>query len=211
MPIEADKIFSWLESVEGRMTCRGYIPCRKISGGTANFTGLQPVTDYRAMGVSGVTVGVGVDLGQQREKQLRRWGVGELTLSAVRPYIGLRCGAALRALRNRPLLLTEAQARELTEAEHKGYLYNVVVPWWDKKAPARPFEALPWQAQAVVFSLAYQCGCRGAERRGPVTLAAIARGDYAKAARALQDVDGWGGEYVGRRCAEGRLLEEVGE
>ena len=63
--IEYDRIFSWLENVEGAMTCRGYIPCFKASGGTANYYGTQSVTDYRAMGVSGVTIGVGVVLGPQ--------------------------------------------------------------------------------------------------------------------------------------------------
>jgi hypothetical protein len=101
------------------------------------------------------------------------------------------------------------QARELTDAEHRGYMDDVVVPWWDRRAPSRPYAALPWQAQAVVFSLLYQCGVRGAERRAPVTLAALRRGDWEKASAALLDRDGWGGEYLGRRAAEGRLLQEL--
>lgn len=209
MSIQHEKVFRWLESVEGALTCRGYIPCRRLSGGTANYTGHQPVTDYEAMGASGVTVGVGVDFGQQTPPQLRRWGVSESTLDAIHPYIGLRQGAALRALRNAPLTLTPDQARELTDAEHRGYMDDVVVPWWDRRSPSRPFASLPWQAQAVVFSLAYQCGTKGAERRGPVTLAALRRGDWRKASAALRDRNGWGGEYVQRRYTEGMLLKEI--
>ena len=37
MSVEYEKIFNWLENVEGKMTCRGYIPCHKNSGGTANY------------------------------------------------------------------------------------------------------------------------------------------------------------------------------
>lgn len=209
MSIQYKKVFKWLETVEGPLTCRGYIPCRRLSGGTENYTGRAPVTDYEAMGVSGVTVGVGVDLGQQAAPQLRRWGVSDGTMDAIHMYIGLQCGAALRELRNRSLTLTVEQARELTDAEHRGYMDDVVVPWWDRRAPSRDFASLPWQAQAVIFSLVYQCGVRGAERRAPVTLAALRRGDWRKASAALLDRDGWGGEYLGRRAAEGRLLQEL--
>lgn len=209
MSIQYEKVFRWLETVEGALTCRGYIPCRRLSGGTANYTGYQPVTDYEAMGVSGVTVGVGVDLGQQTVSQLRRWGVSDGALDAILIYIGQRRGAALRVLRNRPLTLTAEQARELTDAEHRGYMDDVVVPWWDRGRHTLTYADLPWQAQAVVFSLLYQCGVRGAERRAPVTLAALRRGDWAKASAALLDRDGWGGEYLGRRAAEGRLLQEL--
>lgn len=209
MSIQYEKVFRWLETVEGPLTCTGYIPCRRLSGGTENYTGHQPVTDYEAMGASGVTIGVGVDLGQQTVSQLRRWGVSDGTIDALLIYIGLQRGAALRALRNRPLTLTPEQARELTDAEHRGYMDDVVVPWWDRRAPSRPFASLPWQAQAVVFSLTYQCGVKGAERRGPVTLAAMRRGYWEKASAALMDRDGWGGEYVSRRYQEGRLLQEL--
>lgn len=209
MSIQYEKVFRWLETVEGTLTCTGYIPCRRLSGGTANYTGRAPVTDYEAMGASGVTVGVGVDLGQQTLSQLRRWGVPAPLLEKVSIYIGKRQGAALRVLRNRPLTLTREQARELTDAEHRGYMDDVVVPWWDRGPHTMAFADLPWQVQAVLFSLVYQCGVKGAERRAPVTLAALRRGDWKKASAALLDRDGWGGEYVQRRYTEGMLLKEI--
>lgn len=209
MSIQYEKVFRWLETVEGPLTCRGYIPCRRLSGGTENYTGREPVTDYEAMGSSGVTVGVGVDLGQQSVSQLRRWGVSDVTIDAILIYIGLQRGAALRVLRNHPLTLTPEQARELTDAEHRGYMDDVVVPWWDRGRHTMPYASLPWQAQAVVFSLVYQCGMKGAERRAPVTLAALRSGDWGRASRALMDKTGWGGEYVQRRYTEGMLLKEI--
>ena len=209
MAIEYEKIFKWLENVEGKMTRRGYIPSYRNSGGTANYNGTQPVTEYRAMGVSGVTIGVGVDLGQQTVSQLRRWGVSAPTLDKVRPYIGKRQGEALRALRNASLMLTQEEAEELTQAEHRGYMGDVVVPWWNHKEHVMQYEDLPWQAQCVLFSIVYQCGVKGAERRGPVTISAMRKGDWATASAALMDRDGWGGEYVSRRYREGRLLQEL--
>ena len=35
--IDEARIFQWLENVEGKMTCSGYIPCYRNSGGTANY------------------------------------------------------------------------------------------------------------------------------------------------------------------------------
>jgi len=209
MSIQYGKVFRWLETVEGALTCTGYIPCRRLSGGTANYTGHQPVTDYEAMGASGVTVGVGVDLGQQTVSQLRRWGVSAPLCEKLTIYIGKKSGAALRVLRNAPLTLTQEEARALTGAEHHGYMDDVVVPWWDGGRHTLAFSDLPWQVQTVAFSLVYQCGVKGAERRGPVTLAALRSGDWARASRALMDKTGWGGEYVNRRYQEGRLLSEV--
>lgn len=207
--IEYDRIFSWLENVEGAMTCRGYIPCFKASGGTANYYGTQSVTDYRAMGVSGVTIGVGVDLGQQKERNLRKWGVPEAVLDKIRPYIGLQSGAALRALRNNPLTLSLDETQALTRAEHYGYLSSVVIPWWNKGEREKDFDNLPWQAQAVIFSLLYQCGVKGAERCGPNTIRYLRAGNYARAAACLMDKTGWNGEYVNRRYMEGKLLREA--
>ena len=207
--IEYDRIFSWLENVEGAMICRGYIPCFKVSGGTANYYGTQSVTDYRAMGVSGVTIGVGVDLGQQKERNLRKWGVPEAVLDKIRPYIGLQSGAALRALRNNPLTLPSDETQALTRAEHYGYLSSVVIPWWNKGEREKDFDNLPWQAQVVIFSLLYQCGVKGAERRGPNTIKYLRAGIYARAAACLMDKTGWNGEYVNRRYIEGKLLREA--
>ena len=157
----------------------------------------------------GIYQGVGVDLGQQTLSQLKRWGVSDATLARIQPYIGKKQGEALRALRNAPLTLTPDETAELTAAEHRGYMDDVVVPWWDRRAPSRPFASLPWQAQCVLFSLTYQCGTKGAERRGPVTISAMRRGDWRKASAALRDRNGWKGEYVGRRYQEGTLLMEV--
>ena len=153
MSIQYEKVFRWLETVEGALTCRGYIPCRRLSGGTENYTGREPVTDYEAMGASGVTVGVGVDLGQQSASQLRRWGVSDGTIDAISIYIGQRRGAALRVLRNRPLTLTVEQARELTDAEHRGYMDDVVVPWWDRGRHTLAYASLPWQAALILIAI----------------------------------------------------------
>lgn len=210
--IQCDKIFDFLSTVEGELATVGYIPCNLASGGTGNFTGAagQDPANYMPMGVSGVTIGVGVDLGQQSEGELSGWGLPDDVLSMVRPYIGMKKKAAVAALAAAPLTLSAGDAQELTDCEHRGYMADIVVPWWDgREERCLDYEALPWQAQAVVFSMAYQLGISGMQRRGPNTVAALLAGNWARASACLLDSGGWGGEYVSRRAAEGRLLREI--
>ena len=211
MAIEYEKIFGWIPLVEGKLQTRGYIPCFiKGSNRTCNYRGTgYDVSKLDPMGVSGVTVGIGVDLGQQTEHQLRKWGVSAGLMDKIRFYIGKKDKAACEVLEALPLTLTEDEARELTYAEQKGYMDEVVQPTWDFQYGRRgKFEDLPWQAQCVVFSLVYQLGWGGLRRRGKYTLAALENHDWARAIANLQSgAKGWNGEYYERRYMEGTLLK----
>jgi len=211
MAIEYDKIFGWIPLVEGKLQTRGYIPCFiKGSSRTCNYRGTgYDVSKLDPMGVSGVTIGIGVDLGQQTEHQLRKWGVSEALLDKLRPYIGLPDKAACVALSKAPLTLTEEEAHDLTYAEQRGYLDEVVQPTWDYQYGAKgKFSDLPWQAQCVIFSLVYQLGWGGLRKRGKYTLAALENHDWARAVANLQSgPKGWNGEYHERRFMEGTLLK----
>lgn len=211
MAIEYDKIFGWIPLVEGKLQTRGYIPCFiKGSSRTCNYRGTgYDVSKLDPMGVSGVTIGIGVDLGQQTEHQLRKWGVSEALLRKLQPYIGLPDKAACVALQKQPLTLTEEEAHELTYAEQRGYMDEVVQPTWDYQYASKgKFETLPWQAQCVIFSLVYQLGWGGLRRRGKYTLAALVNHDWPRAIANLQSgAKGWDGEYHERRYQEGTLLK----
>ena len=213
--IHEDKIFSWLTKVEGRLTNKGYIPCyvkanrnRKI-----NYYGAETGNPslYDPMGVSGVTIGVGVDLGQQSENDLKRWGVSAELLDKVRFYIGKADMNGAKALYERPLRLTEDEARALTNAEHHGYMVDVVQPQWNYRYGKKGrYEDLPWQAQCVIYSCVYQHGWAGFRRRGEHTLDALEDHDWARAVRNLRSgVRGWGEDYWRRRAQEGDLLAEL--
>lgn len=212
--IYREKIFGWLPQVEGASTRIGYIPCTLRSGGTGNFTGApgQDPDDYTPMGVSGVTIGVGVDLGQQSVTELRELALSPSLLDKLEVYVGLTGRAAVIALYGQPLSITADQARALTQAVQNRYLETVVIPWFDRYCgESGAFAALPWQAQTVVYSLVYQCGPRGALRRGPKTILALSDHDWTHAAAYLCDAGGWNGEYLGRRKKEGQLLRTIGE
>lgn len=212
MPIDEQYIFSWLQTpgIEGSLECRGYVPCRNRNKNKKgrNYRGDGDYSDLVPVGASGVTIGVGVDLGQTSADFLRKAGVPEAVIFQLTPYFGLSKQLALEALQRRPLTLTREDAQELTDCLHRRYLHTLVIPWWNKKGGLK-FEELPTQAQTALFSLAYQCGCAGADRRGPNTIKAALKGDWCRAAACLMDRNGWNGEYVNRRYMEGLLMKEL--
>lgn len=213
--IEEEKIFNWLTKVEGDMVCRGYIPCWIVGTGrkkSKNYRGDNGVpSSVEAIGASGVTIGVGVDLGWQSESQLRHWGVSDALLEKLRPYLGKKKNAAIVALHLAPLSLTLEETKELTRAEHHGYMVDEVERIWDYSYGRKgKFADLPWQAQCVIFSCIYQCGWAGFRKRGKFTLAALEAHDWSRAVRNLRSgPKGWNGEYWQRRDLEGQLLAEI--
>ena len=80
MPIAYDYIREVLSRFEGAGRTRGYVPCDKTG---------------RPLGASGVTIGTGVDLGQQTGAGLLDMGVPHAVVKKLLPYIGLKKEAAL--------------------------------------------------------------------------------------------------------------------
>ncbi|WP_165177923.1 pesticin C-terminus-like muramidase [Desulfovibrio sp. ZJ369] len=175
-----------------------YIPCRK-----RNFTGREnPAACGEPIGASGVTVGAGLDLGQQAEADLRRMGIPDALMERFRPYLGKRRQDALAALAAAPLTLTDAQCEAVDAAVHGDYIRRAAA-LYDRDSAGLPFANVPPQAQAVIVSLFYQLG---APSGYPKTWKYLCAGDWARAARELQT--GFK-RYANRRADEGRLLAEV--
>lgn len=208
MPIELRYISDFLSTVEGPCQTVGYIPCNKVGGGTANYKGKGDPELYRAMGVSGVTIATGCDLGQTTLDTLTGYGLDSGIAHALVPYIGLKQDAALRKLHELPLTVSLDSAYAIDRAVHAGYLSRYVIPAYDNFSPKHNCVDLPKQAQAVIMSLCFQLGCGGLKRRAPKTWAALCRGDWADASERLCNASLWEG-YQGRRRQEGLLLKEV--
>ena len=196
-------ISDFLATVEGPRQTRGYIPCNLTTGGTANYRGGPNPERYLAMGVSGVTIGTGCDLGQTDAKTLRAYGLDDQELlDAFTPYLGLKQTAAIRLLHEMPLTISPLQAENLDHAVHGGYLARYVRPAYDK-ASAIPFDALPPQAQAVIMSVCFQKGCGGVRRDWPKLWSYLTSQNWKSAANELQT--GFK-QYQNRRMAEGKHL-----
>lgn len=213
-------ISDFLTRVEGDRQRRGYVPCtEKSSGRGRNYIGRTdtpafgvpfPATGsaflYKAMGVSGVTIATGCDLGQTTRATLEDYGLNDRALlDTLQPYIGLKRDDALLKLFAAPLLITKEQSESLDYAVHGGYLRKYVRPAYDKASTVK-FDDLPNQAQAVVMSVCFQKGCGGVRRDWPKTWKYLTTQDWARASHELQH--GFV-KYEGRRRMEGKLLEEL--
>ena len=207
--IHIDKINEVLnrDYFEGPQMHRGYIPCNIAGGGTANYKGGARPERYIPMGASGVTVATGVDLGQTSEAELTSMGVPHGIIVKVRPYLGLKKVKAVFALYKRPLLIQKADADTLDECMHRHHA-RMISERYDREAGRGAFENLPWQAQAVIFSLLYQCGCTGGPKKDPVTWQALVQKNWLTASKRLMTKEYWSG-YHNRRRKEGEILAEL--
>jgi len=169
------------------------------------LVGKVPTDDDRnIIGDSGVTVGGGVDLGQQSEADLRRRGVPEDLIDKLRPFLGLKREAAQRFLRENPLILTEDQARTLTDRVRGGIALEVARNF-NRNSELR-FEDLPPKVQTVIASVATQFGPNlGRSNATPRFWRFVTAGDWQ---RALEELRDFGDRFQDRRDEEAdKLLE----
>ena len=191
MNIDQQYIRKILAIFEGNGIARGYVPCGR--------NGVP-------LGASGVTIGTGVDLGQQTGAGLMDMGLPFELIRKFTPYLRLKRGAAQDALKRQPLILTEAEVAGLDDAVIRRYVRDIAARY-DRDHPAQPFAAIPREAQAVIVSLLYQRGLNSPSKF-PRTWAALLRGDWEDAAARLCNASFWDG-YQTRRAEEGKILKRI--
>jgi len=174
-------------------------------GGVILEAAIPRDNDGQIIDRSGVTVGAGVDLGQQSEDGLRYLDVNEAVIKKVRPYLGLQRDEAERALDLQPLRLSEGEARELTEKVHNGIIRQVARNF-DRDSVFRFFD-LPPDVQTVIADIAIQFGPDlGREDRTPRFWGFVTRGEWA---RALEELRDFGDSFGPRRKREAERLERA--
>src|SRR5882757_3397502 len=87
---------------EGAGICDGYVPVANASE-------------------SGVTIGTGVDLGQMSTEGLAALAISEPLKVKLSPYCGLRKGAAVDFLQDKPLTVTRDECSQLDHAIQSGH------------------------------------------------------------------------------------------
>lgn len=195
--IHTSEISTFLTRHESN-SLRGYVPCKH-----RNFhAGMDRGECGPVIGQSGVTIGAGLDLGQQRDSDLKRMGILPHLLPVLRPYLGKRKESAISQLMARPLMLSVAECEELNAAVHGDYIRRVA-GLYDVATHHLPFADLPWQAQAVITSLYYQLG---SPSKYPVTWSHLCHGDWGAAAHELRT--GFR-DYAYRRQDEAATLEQL--
>jgi hypothetical protein len=204
--IDKDYIISVLARFEGKAVRRGYVPCK---GG--NYTGAGDFVGKEPLGVSGVTIGTGFDLGQQTAAELAALKLSGPLYAKLLPYTGKNLQSALSALREKPLELTPGEVAVLDNAVHERYI-DETAALFGRIA----FDRAPSPAQAVAVSLHYQFGtpARAASPGLAWAWKSLVAGCYAAAAKFLRDPEGWSEShrlYLPRRRQEAALLDELAE
>ena len=190
--------FEQISNYEGGQALRGYVPwwpiIKSISKNGAitvllnfhknNDGSLATTKDgYKILdgsSQSGVTIGTGVDLGQQEptayKKRLKDFEVSQELIDKLEPYMHLKRAEAAEYLLAHPLTLTKKEA-DLLDAEMKDdHLkntiaeYNGIVKGIKKH---RAFKELSSAEQTILFSRHYQDGNikKGASREIAESLA----------------------------------------
>lgn len=194
MAIEYAFIEEFLGKVEGRGVATGYIP-RNSRG--------------KILGVSGVTIGTGIDLGQQSAEGLAAMGIAPGIVGLLTPYLGLKGEAAANKLERLPLIVRPDVVAALDRAVRETYTRETAAMFGTEN-----FESAPREVQAVATSLHYQFGKPWRESSPSLGKAweAMRFGRYAEAAGHLRNTSGWSEshqKYMRRRKVEADLLERA--
>lgn len=194
----------FLEESEGALVLEGYIPRQ---GG-------------EILGVSGVTISTGIDLGQQSasdtrsilEAYIEETGdthgadVDEL-MEKLDPYFGLQKEDAASALEETPLSVSHGEAVLLAEAFKRHFLNQIARQFDRDNNLDMEFRRLPEAAQTVIMDFAYQYGLsttKGSVRR--TFWDYVYNAQWNELAEWLQSGPD---PYDSRRRREGDLLEEA--
>ena len=111
---------------------------------------------------SGVTIGTGIDLGQQSKEGLLKAGLSKEEVEVLEPYLGLKGYQAKEMLQRHPLLLSDTDTKRLTQKVIESGLTELIKKF-DKDAK-RKFEDLSREQQTVILSVTHQFGLNGAPR-----------------------------------------------
>jgi hypothetical protein len=162
-----DKKF--LEESEGKLRIEGYVPTYDKDVKDKNGNIIHKKGDV--IGVSGVTISTGVDLGQQSAAGTKavldayikdKGNPDKVDVDALMkkldPYFGLQKQKAVDALVKTPLTVTEAEARLLADAFGYDTQTKAAKQFDKKNTQGMVFKKLPEEAQTVIVDFAYQYG-----------------------------------------------------
>lgn len=158
--------------------------------------------NYREHPNSGITVGLGVDLGQMNSNDLKNLGINNDLIQKLIPYTNLRGKKANDYLKNNPLYLTNSERDELDVAVIK--YHEALLRKRFNESSFLDFDQIPQQARNVLLSVAYQYG--NLSVRTPHFWKAMTTGNYSDAHNELLN---FGDKYKTRRKTEAQVLKEV--
>jgi len=177
--------YDFIHQLEGGVLAEGYVPQQ----------------NGEAIAQSGVTIGGGIDLGQQKIEELENLEVAPGTLAKLKPFIGLQKADAIEALKASPLVLTNEEAEELTKRVIDRDLGKLKSQYTEQTGES--FDDLPAAAQTVAASLNHQYG--NLPSKTPRFWSFLTQGKLDEAVAELKD---FGDRYQSRRQSEAAFLEK---
>ena len=112
-------------------------------------------TGYVPSDSSGVTIGVGFDLGQHNEGDLKRMGFNKNLIAKLKPYLGLEGDAARKVAGNLNVSGQDYIDIILKPIHHK---IDRVAKKYNEKAGKDAFQNLEPELQRTIFGVTYQMG-----------------------------------------------------
>lgn len=159
----------FLAKSEGDLETEGYVPRHKADIKDKKGNIIHKKGDV--IGQSGVTISIGVDLGQQSSKGTRgvidayikdngnsaKVDVNAL-MNKLDPYFGLKKKKAVDALNKTPLTVTLSEAKLLAKSFSYDTQVRVAKKFDANNTKNMVFKQLPEEAQTVIIDFAYQYG-----------------------------------------------------
>jgi hypothetical protein len=168
--------------------------------------------DGAVLGASGVTIGMGIDLGQMDQNALAGLDIALHLKDRLTPYLGL-AGTAAKIALQAPLTLSQDEVDQLNAAVQEARVKLVRERYDAAVSPAGVgFDDLPACAQTVIASVAFQWGsiwARSSPPDIPMFWQAVVSRDWEKASAVLRDwaPKPWRGAiYRTRRLSEADYL-----
>ncbi|GLQ64365.1 pesticin C-terminus-like muramidase [Gluconobacter cerinus] len=150
---------------------------------------------------SGVTIGVGLDLGNKTVTSLQKMGISDSIISALSPYLGLKGQDAQSALDSAPLSLSSTDADAASIAAEKSFAQAVQGAY--NSATGGNFNELPIETKTAIDDINYQYG--DLAKATPNFWSEITSGNWSQAVSELRNFDD---AYPTRRNAEADLIQQ---
>lgn len=167
-----------------------------------SLVGYVPEDDGGAY-LSGVTIGMGYDLGQQTWVGLKALCLPRDTEKALEPYLGLTGETAKQALKEKPLTLSRGAVDILNKKVIDSYAVRLSLAY-NQDSKGVLFDSLPPQIQTAIFSVNLQYG--NAKKRCPRFWDLVTSQRWAAAVKELEN---FGDKFPKRRLKEASLIKTV--
>ncbi|MUF08402.1 hypothetical protein GNF76_29185, partial [Pseudomonas sp. CCM 7893] len=163
--------------------------------------GYVPYDKYGPASASGVTIGIGVDLGSKTRESLTKDGVSSDLVQQLAEYTGFKGKEAANKLAQKPLTITEQQAALLSKV-YMDKTSKSIEARYNSVVGEGAFREIPIYTRTAIISLAYQSGDNLAAN-SPKFWSAITQKKWAAA---VNELNHYGKSSSRRRVSEGKLI-----